>query len=60
VLSVRGGSTEVTLAITEWAPTVDGYRFAATTTIDRNAAGVGNLIVGRLIQVRLSVYLAAA
>jgi polyisoprenoid-binding protein YceI len=60
VLSVRGGSTEVTLAVTEWAPTVDGYRFAATATIDRKAAGVGNLIVGRLIQVRLSVYLAAA
>jgi polyisoprenoid-binding protein YceI len=60
VLSVRGGSTEVTLAVTESAPTVDGYRFAATTTLDRKAIGVGNLIVGRVIQVRLTVYLTAS
>lgn len=60
VLSVRGGSTEVTLTVTEWAPTVDGYRFAATTTIDRKAAGVGSPLVGRLIQVRLTVHVTAA
>jgi polyisoprenoid-binding protein YceI len=60
VLSVRGGSTEVTLAVTESAPTVDGYRFAATTTIDRKAAGVGSPLVGRLIQVRLTVWVTAA
>ena len=40
VLSVRGGSTEVTLDLTSMEPTADGYRFTATATVDRVAAGV--------------------
>jgi polyisoprenoid-binding protein YceI len=59
VLSVRGGSTEVTLQVTEVVPTVDGYRFTATTTVDRAAAGVRSPVVGRLIQVRLTVVVTA-
>jgi polyisoprenoid-binding protein YceI len=55
VLSVRGGSTEVTLQVTEVMPTVDGYRFTATTTVDRAAAGIRSAVVGRLIQIRLTV-----
>jgi polyisoprenoid-binding protein YceI len=57
VLSVRGGSTEVTLDVTEIAPTVDGYRFTATTTVDRVAAGVagGRAIIGRTLEVTLTV-----
>jgi polyisoprenoid-binding protein YceI len=59
VLSVRGGSTEVTLLVTEVVPTVDGYRFTATTTVDRAAAGLRTPLVGRLIQVRLTVAVTA-
>jgi polyisoprenoid-binding protein YceI len=61
VLSVRGGSTEVTLAVTEIAPTVDGYRFTATTTVDRVAAGVaaGRAIIGRYLSVTLTLYVTA-
>jgi len=57
VLSVRGGSAEVVLDLTEATATADGYRFAATTTVDRVAAGVGGgrAIIGRLVQIRLTV-----
>ncbi|HEY3010666.1 MAG TPA: YceI family protein [Micromonosporaceae bacterium] len=61
VLSVRGGSAEVTLAVTEMAPTVDGYRFTAATTVDRLAAGVtaGRAIIGRYVSVTLTLYVTA-
>lgn len=60
-LSVRGGSTEVTLDLTGVAATADGYRFSASTTVDRVAAGVtsGRLIVGRLVRVSLDVVVTA-
>ena len=55
VLSVRGGSCEVTLNLTEIAP--DG--FTATARVDRVAAGVGQgrAIVGRYVDVTLSIRL---
>jgi polyisoprenoid-binding protein YceI len=61
VLAVRGGSTEVTLRLTGVTPTADGYHLTATTTVDRVAAGVraGRGIIGRLVQIRLSVYVTA-
>jgi polyisoprenoid-binding protein YceI len=61
VLSVRGGSTEVTLDVTETALTADGYRFTATTTVDRVAAGVaaGRAIIGRFLTVSLTVVVTA-
>jgi polyisoprenoid-binding protein YceI len=61
VLSVRGGSTEVTLNLTETAPTVDGYRFTATTTVDRVAAGVrtGRLIIGRYLDITIDLCVTA-
>ena len=40
VLSVRGGSAEIVLDLTEMEPTADGYRFIATAKVDRVAAGV--------------------
>lgn len=61
VLSVRGGSSEVTLDVVEIAPTVDGYRFTATTTVDRVAAGVGagRAIIGRTLQATLTLCVTA-
>jgi polyisoprenoid-binding protein YceI len=61
VLSVRGGSTEVTLNLSEITPTVDGYRFTAATIVDRVAAGVrtGRLIVGRYLDVSVSLCVSA-
>lgn len=61
VLSIRGGSCEVTLAVTEMAPTADGYRFTATATVDRVAAGVaaGRGIIGRYVTVTLTLYVTA-
>jgi polyisoprenoid-binding protein YceI len=61
VLSVRGGSTEVTLDLTETAMTANGYRFTATTTVDRVAAGVsaGRAIIGRFLTVSLAVVVTA-
>jgi polyisoprenoid-binding protein YceI len=57
VLSVRGGSTEVTLDLTDITETVDGYRFTATATVDRVAAGVpvARAIIGRLVRVTLTL-----
>ena len=57
VLSVRGGSCEVTLRLGEAEPTADGLRFTATTRVDRVAAGVttGRAIVGRYVDVTLTV-----
>jgi polyisoprenoid-binding protein YceI len=57
VLSVRGGSCEVSLHLSEAEPTPDGFRFTATTTVDRVAAGVttGRAIVGRHVDVTLIV-----
>lgn len=57
VLSVRGGSCEVTLRLGEAVPVADGYRFTATTTVDRVAAGVsgGRAIIGRDVGVTLTV-----
>jgi polyisoprenoid-binding protein YceI len=62
VLSVRGGSTEVMLDLTEIVSTVDGYRFTATATVDRVAAGVpgGRAIIGRLLKVTLTLCVTAA
>jgi polyisoprenoid-binding protein YceI len=61
VLSVRGGSTEVTLDLAGITPTVDGYRFTATTTVDRVAAGVrsGRLIVGRYLDITIELCVTA-
>jgi polyisoprenoid-binding protein YceI len=61
VLSVRGGSAEVTLAVTEMAPTVDGYRIMATASVDRVAAGVtaGRALIGRCVSVTLTLYVTA-
>jgi polyisoprenoid-binding protein YceI len=61
VLSVRGGSTEVTLDLTGVEPTVDGYRLTATTTVDRVAAGVrtGRLIVGRYLDITINLCITA-
>ncbi|MFI7599514.1 YceI family protein [Actinoplanes sp. NPDC049681] len=53
VLSVRDGSAPMSLTIAEVTPTVDGYRFRATATVDRVAAGVraGRGIIGRQVAV---------
>ncbi|MEV4638790.1 YceI family protein [Actinoplanes sp. NPDC049548] len=53
VLSVRGGSTPIGLTIVEVTPMVDGYRFRATASVDRVAAGVkaGRGIIGRQVAV---------
>ncbi|MFI7544085.1 YceI family protein [Actinoplanes sp. NPDC049599] len=53
VLSVRGGSAPVTLSLSAAEPTADGYRFRATTTVDRVAAGVtaGRALIGRHVRV---------
>jgi polyisoprenoid-binding protein YceI len=61
VLSVRGGSTEVTLDLSGVEPTVDGYLFTATTTVDRVAAGVrtGRLIVGRYLDITINLCITA-
>jgi polyisoprenoid-binding protein YceI len=57
VLSVCGGSAEVTLDMTDMTPTVDGYRFTATTVVDRVSAGVasGRAIIGRMVEIRLTI-----
>ena len=62
VLSVRGGSADVTLDLVEIAPTVDGYRFTATTTVDRVAAGVGagRAIIGRTLKATLTLCVTSA
>ena len=54
-LSVRGGSTEMPLTLTEIGPD----RFTATGRVDRVAAGVGGgrAIVGRYVEVTLTVAL---
>jgi polyisoprenoid-binding protein YceI len=61
VLSVRGGSAEVELAITRFEPTVDGCRITATTRVDRVAAGVpsGRALIARHVDVELTVTLVA-
>jgi polyisoprenoid-binding protein YceI len=53
ILSIRGGSAPVALSIVDGGPTVDGYRFRATTTVDRVAAGVsgGRALIGRHVRV---------
>ncbi len=58
VLSVRGGSTDVVLDLTEMEPTTTGYRFTATARVDRVAAGIstGRAIIGRHVDVTLTVY----
>jgi polyisoprenoid-binding protein YceI len=62
VLSVRGGSCEVTLRLGDVVRTADGYRFTATTRVDRVAAGVtaGRAIIGRHVDVELTVCVTAA
>jgi polyisoprenoid-binding protein YceI len=57
VLSVRGGSCEVTLLLGDAGATADGYRFVATTRVDRIAAGVtgGRAVIGRHLDVALTV-----
>lgn len=53
VLGVRGGSARMGLTVEQVTPTVDGYRFRATATVDRVAAGVkaGRGIIGRRLAV---------
>jgi polyisoprenoid-binding protein YceI len=60
VLSVRGGSGEVVLDLVDAAPAGAGYRFSATTRIDRVAvgAGGGRPIVGRYVDATIEVYAA--
>jgi polyisoprenoid-binding protein YceI len=57
VLSVRGGSTEVTLDLAQSGADT----FTATTVVDRVAAGVGGgrAIIARPIRVRLTVAITA-
>ena len=59
VLSVRGGSAEIELAITGVEPTVDGCRITATARVDRVAAGVtaGRALIARHLDVELTVTL---
>jgi len=54
-LSIRGGSCEVTLQLTEAGPD----RFTGTTRVDRVAAGVssGRAIIGRYVDVTVTVVL---
>ena len=61
VLSVRGGSAEVTLDLTGIASTVDGYRLTATATVDRVAAGVrvGRPIIGRYLDITINLCITA-
>jgi polyisoprenoid-binding protein YceI len=61
VLSVRGGSAEVTLDLTGAEPTGDGYRFTAAAVVDRVAAGVaaGRAIIGRRVTVDVSICVTA-
>lgn len=56
-LSVRGGSCEVTLRLTDVQATVDGYLFTAVARVDRVAAGItsGRAIIGRHLDVTLTV-----
>ena len=56
-LSVRGGSCEVTLAVTEVSATVDGCLVTATARVDRLAAGIttGRAIIGRWIDVTVTM-----
>jgi len=62
VLSMRGTDSPVTLEITNWASTGNGYRASATTTIDRIAAGVkaGRGMASRNVQLTLEVVVNAA
>ena len=52
----------MTLTVTGIEPVGDGYRFTATTRIDRVAAGVtaGRAIIGRFVDVDLTVEVGAA
>jgi polyisoprenoid-binding protein YceI len=54
-LSIRGGSCEVTLQLTEAGPD----RFTATARVDRVAAGVtaGRAIIGRYLDITVTVVL---
>lgn len=60
VLSVRGGSTAVELHVTQVTPTADGYRFVATTQVDRVAAGVaaGRALIARPVAITLTITVA--
>jgi len=62
VLSVRGTDSPVTLDITSWAATGNGYRASATTEIDRIAAGVkaGRGMVARKVRLTLEVVVNAS
>jgi polyisoprenoid-binding protein YceI len=62
VLSVRGTDSPVTLDITSWASTGNGYRASATTEIDRITAGVkaGRGMVARKVRLTLDVVVNAA
>ncbi|WP_041841297.1 YceI family protein [Actinoplanes friuliensis] len=55
ILALRGGSAPINLHLTEAVPVADGYRFTATTTIDRIAAGVtaGRGLIARHVKVRI-------
>ena len=60
VLSVRGGSTDVVLDLTETEPAAGGYRFTATTRVDRLAAGLttGRAVIARYVNVTLTLHVA--
>ncbi|MFD3585387.1 YceI family protein [Streptomyces sp. NPDC058683] len=62
VLSVRGTDSPVTLNITSWAPTENGYHALATTEIDRITAGVkaGRGMVARKVRFTLEVVVSAS
>ncbi|GAA4590147.1 polyisoprenoid-binding protein YceI [Actinoplanes octamycinicus] len=57
VLSVRGGSCEVVLAVDSGEPVADGYRFTARCVVDRVAAGVrsGRGLIQRTVEIVLDV-----
>jgi polyisoprenoid-binding protein YceI len=62
VLSVRGTDSPVTLEITSWASTGDGYRASATTVVDRMAAGVraGRGMAARTVKITLDLVVNAS
>jgi polyisoprenoid-binding protein YceI len=62
VLSVRGTDSPVTLDITSWTATRNGYRASATTEIDRITAGVkaGRGMVARKVRFTLEVVVNAS
>ena len=58
VLSVRGGSCEVTLDLVGGEAVEDGCQFTAACVVDRVAAGIsaGRAIIGRLVHINMDIF----